>query len=128
METVVKIAGLCLTASVLASLFRRDVPELGLLLAASAAVVGAALLLNTAVETLTWGSELAELTGLPPALFLPLVKTVAIALVSRIGSALCTDAGQGALARVLEAAGAFCALCCAVPLLHAVTELLEVWL
>jgi stage III sporulation protein AD len=128
METLLKIALLCLAASVLASLLRRDTPELGLLLAVSAAAVGGRLLLGEAEEALALGRELAALTGLEAALFLPLAKVVAVSLVSRVGSALCADAGQSALARILESAGAFCALSCAVPLLRAAAELLEAWL
>lgn len=128
METLAKLAGLCLAAAVLASLLRRDAPELGLLLAAAAAGVCGAALLDAAGEVAALGGELAALTGLSPALFLPLLKVCAVALVSRVGSALCLDAGQSALARVLDAAGALCALGCAAPLLRAVKELLEGWL
>ena len=128
METLLKIALLCLAASVLASLLRRDTPELGLLLAVSAAAVGGRLLLGEAEEALALGRELAALTGLEAALFLPLAKVVAVSLVSRVGSALCADAGQSALARILESAGAFCALGCALPLLRAVLDLIRGWL
>jgi hypothetical protein len=83
---------------------------------------------RSAEEALALGRELAALTGLEAALFLPLAKVVAVSLVSRVGSALCADAGQSALARILESAGAFCALSCAVPLLRAAAELLEAWL
>ena len=128
METVVKIAGLCLAAAVLASLLKKDAPELGLLLALAAAGAGGALLLGALRDAAALGAELAELTGLPPALFTPLLKVTAVALVSRLGAALCSDAGQGALARVMETAGAFCALGCAVPLVRATIELLRSWL
>lgn len=128
METVVTLAGLCLASAVLASLLKKDTPALGLLLAAAATVVGGALALDAAAEALALTRELAALTGLSPALFLPLGKVVAVALVSRVASALCLDAGQSALARVMDTAGAFCALGCAAPLLRAVTELLEGWL
>lgn len=128
METVVTLAGLCLASAVLASLLKKDTPALGLLLAAAATVVGGALALDAAAEALALTRELAALTGLSPALFLPLGKVVAVALVSRVASALCLDAGQSALARVMDMAGALCALGCAAPLLRAVTELLEGWL
>ena len=42
--------------------------------------------------------------------------------------ALCADAGQSAAARIMDAAGAFCALGCAVPLLEEVIGLLRRWL
>lgn len=128
MEAAVKIAGLCLAAAVMASLLRKDTPELGLLLAAGAAVLGGVLLLDAASDVAALGKELTELTGLAPELFLPLLKVTAVALVSRIGAALCADAGQSALAQVMDTAGAVCALGCALPLLRAVVELIRGWL
>ena len=68
--------------------------------------------------------ELAEGSGVPPELFAPLYKTVGIGLVVRVGGGLCRDAGESALAGVVETAGAVCALAAALPLLRAVLELL----
>lgn len=127
METVVQIAGLCLAAAVTATLLRHSAPEISLLLATAAALLGGALLLGGARELASLGDELTGLTGLSPELFLPLAKVTAIALIVRIGGALCADAGQSALARVLEAAGAVCALGCALPLLRAILELVRQW-
>ena len=128
METLVRVAGLCLSASVVAALLRRDSPELGLLLAAGAALLGGALLLDGAMELAAFGDELTALTGLSPGLFAPLLKVTAIAVIVRVGGALCADAGQSALARVMETAGAVCALGCALPLLRAVAELIRGWI
>lgn len=63
--------------------------------------------------------------GLSEDLLRPLVKTVGIALVSRVGAELCRDANQGALATVVETAGAFSAIVVAIPLFTAVWELLR---
>ena len=128
METAIKLMGLCLAAAVLASLLKKESPELGVLLALGAALVGGTLLLSAAADAVSLADELVALTGLSPALFAPLLKVIAVSLVTRIGAALCADAGQGALERLMEAAGAFCALGCAVPLLKAVTELIRGWL
>ncbi len=127
METVTQIAGLCLAAAVTATLLRRSSPELALLLSAAAVLLGGALLLRGAWDTAALCGELIELTGLSPELFAPLLKVTAIAVVVRVGGALCADAGQSALARVMETAGAVCALGCALPLLRAVVELIRQW-
>ena len=68
--------------------------------------------------------ELVEESGLSRELFIPLYKTVGIALVVKIGGSLCRDAGESALASVVETAGAVCALIAALPLLRAVLSLL----
>lgn len=128
METLVRVVGLCLITAVTASLLRRDSPEIALLLSVAAALVGGALLLSAALDLAALGDELAELTGLSAALFIPLWKVTAIALIARVGAAFCADAGQNALARLMEAAGTFCALACAVPLLKAVVDLIRGWI
>ena len=128
METMLKVAGLCLATAATAVLLKRDEPVFSFLLALAAALLGGALLLSAAAEAVAFGDELAALTGLSPTLFLPLLKVVAVAVITRVASALCADAGQSALSRVTETAGAFCALGCALPLLRAVLNLLGAWL
>ena len=88
-------------------------------------VVGALLALAGAVdELLAFLAELAEGSGVPPALFAPLYKTIGIALVVQVGGSLCRDAGESALASVVETAGTLCALLAALPLLRAVLDML----
>lgn len=128
METIVRVVGVCLAAAVTAALLRRENAELGFVLTLAAALLGGALLVGAVEEAAGLGDELVELTGLAPSLFTPLLKVTAIALIVRIGGALCVDAGQSALARVMDAAGAFCALGCAVPLLRAVIDLIRGWI
>ena len=52
------------------------------------------------------------------------MSLVAIALVVKVGAGLCRDAGESALASVVETAGAVCTLLVSLPLLRAVLELL----
>ena len=77
--------------------------------------------METLVEFL---GRLVEESGLSRELFIPLYKTVGIALVVKIGGNLCRDAGESALSSVVETAGAVCALLAALPLLRAVLALL----
>ena len=103
---------------------RRGSPETALLVTLAAAAV-VLLFLSSALEELTdFLRELAENSGVSLALFGPLYKTVAIALVVKVGAGLCRDAGESALASVVETAGAVCALLVALPLLRAVLILL----
>ena len=128
METLIKIVGLCLTAAVLTALLKQNEPTFSLLLAFAAVLLGGVLLVSTVSDAAALGDELIALTGLSPALFAPLLKVAAVALVTRVSAALCADAGQSALGRMTETAGAFCALGCALPLLRAVIDLLKNWL
>ena len=126
MELLLKVFALCVITAAVASLLRRNEGELALLLALCAAACAAALLI-AAGEPLA-ALLLADKTGLSGAVFTPLWKVLAIALTVRVGGAFCRDAAQGALASVLETAGAVCALTAAAPLLLAVVELVEGWL
>ena len=109
-----KVTALCLVGAVLAAL---------LALAACAAVL---LALVRGVETVTaFVREVMQWGGVESALFAPLFKTVAIALISRTGADLCRDAGEGAMASLVETAGAFGAVIVSLPLFGAVWELLS---
>lgn len=120
-----KIIAICLIGAVLTLLLEKSHPELAILLALS---VCAGLLLfglsrlGTVLSAL---KQLAQTDGLSSDLLQPLVKTVGIALVTRTGAELCRDAKQGAMASVVEMAGAFCAIIVSLPLLGAVWELLR---
>lgn len=120
-----KIIAICLIGAVLTLLLEKSHPELAILLALS---VCAGLLLfglsrlGTVLSAL---KQLAQAGGLSADLLQPLVKTVGIALVTRTGAELCRDAKQGAMASVVEMAGAFCAIIVSLPLLGAVWELLR---
>ena len=124
METVVQIAAVCLAAAILGAVLRQHSPETAAVLGlAVCAVVG--LLLRGLAEVLDMLEELAAAGGLPEGLFTPLVKTLGIALVSRLGGEICRDAGQGAMAAVLDTAGAFGAVLVSLPLVRAAWELLR---
>ena len=110
MELVTQAAGICVIAALLGLVLRRGSPEITLLLALAAA----------AVVLLALGKPLGELL----AFLNRLDKTVGSAMVVKVGGGLCRDAGESALASVLELAGTVCALLAALPLLRAVLELI----
>ena len=62
--------------------------------------------------------ELGELIGLSPAVLAPVLKTVGIAILTRIAAELCRDAGEGGIAAAAETAGAAAAVLAALPLLR----------
>lgn len=68
--------------------------------------------------------DLGKATGISDVLFVPLYKTVGIALVVKVGKNLCQDAGESALGAVVETAGTVCAFLVALPLIQAVLDML----
>ena len=103
-----RLTALCLVGALLAALLRRTGGEMALLLA----------LKGFWEEAASWGQ-------LPVQLFVPLVKTVGIALLCRTGSDLCRDAGESAIGSVLETAGAVAAIEVSLPLFRSAWELLR---
>ena len=73
-----------------------------------------------AKEVRALADELGELIGLSPAVLAPVLKTVGIAILTRIAAELCRDAGEGGIAAAAETAGAAAAVLTALPLLRAV--------
>lgn len=120
-----RFCALCVIGALLAVLLKRTNPDMALLLAL--AVCGAVLLLlaEPLVEIRDFLTQLADGGQLPAELFAPLVKTVGVALVSRTGSDLCRDAGEGAMASLVETAGAVIAILVSLPLFQAAWDMLR---
>lgn len=122
-EQAVQAAAVCVTAALLALVMKRGSPESALLLALGAAVAVLLALGGAMRDIAAFFRELGSRSGIPNGLLEPLYKTVGIAVVVKIGGGLCVDAGEKALAAVVETAGAVCALAAALPLLQAVLSL-----
>ena len=124
METVLKIAAVCVLAAILALLLKKGSPEIGILITVAAAAAAFRFLLGQFRELTDFFEELAAAANLGRELISPLYKSIGVALVVKIGGGLCRDAGESALAAVIETAGAVCALLVSLPLLGAVLSML----
>lgn len=124
MEMVTQVTALCVVGALLALVLKRGAPETALLLTLGTSAVVLLFLAGAVEELLDFLEELAERSGVSRELFVPLYKTVGIALVVKVGGSLCRDAGETALGSVVETAGAVCALLASLPLLRAVLSLL----
>jgi len=119
-----RIVALCLVCLPVVLLVKKGAPEQALLLSLAAllaAGVGCMALITPTVEKL---KDLFARAGLESAYISVLLKTLAAALVTRLGADVCRDGGSQALAGAVEMAGAAASLAVAMPLLQAVTELL----
>lgn len=124
MELLFKAAAAALTAAAVGLLIKNRNPELSLLLGAGAA----ALILIASAGFLKGLRELADtvktIAGSSEALIAPVLKCVAIAIVTRIAAELCRDASQAAAASAVELAGTVCAMSAAMPLLMSVLRMI----
>lgn len=67
--------------------------------------------------------ELVDYAEVDSDLVRPLMKTVAVAIVTMLTASVARDAGQTAIAATVQFCGSLLALCLAVPLVHAVLTL-----
>ena len=117
------LAAVGVTAALCGVVVRQKAPELAAVLTLAACVL---LLWNTLplLETI-WDvlTELADLAELSPTILRPMLQTVGLAVVTRLASSLCRDAGEGSIAAFLEIAGGAAAVLVALPLLKMVLQL-----
>ena len=125
METVFQILAICLLVAVLAAMLKKQTPELALLLAIAAVIAVLAVLADALQDITALIERLLSAGGLPSELFLPLLKTAAIALIGKITGDLCRDAGQSAIASLVDIACAFGVIVVSLPLFEAVWEILQ---
>lgn len=124
MEGAVKLAAVAVTAAVLSGVLRKNTPELALLLALAAGLWMLALAAGALGAAVALMEELAARAGLTDALLEPVLKVVALSILTRLTAELCQSAGEGGLAAFAEAAGTALALAAALPLVRAVAQLM----
>ena len=117
MALVGKAAALALTAALIGLLLRRTNPELTLLLSIGAVtlIMGAAL--GFAKSFTELAQTVQRIFGVSETLIKPVIKCVAVAIITKLTSDLCKDSSQAAAASAVELAGTVCALCIIMPLL-----------
>ena len=120
-----KIAAAAVTAALFGTVVRRGAPELALLLTVTAGVWILTAVLDGLGAAAAMAERLAQLAQMDAAVAGPVLKTVVVALVTRITAEICRGAGEGGLAAFVEAAGTIVALTAALPLMAAVLTMLE---
>lgn len=122
MEVVGKMAALAVAAALCALVVRQSAREVGLVLslAAGAIILTQALGAVEAIRSLM--EELGDRAGLSPAVLDPVLKTVGIAVLTRVAAEVCRDAKESGIAAFVETAGAAMALYVALPLMRAVLD------
>lgn len=122
MDIVIKAAAAAIILSVCILLVNKSNKELGI----TVALAASAIMLFPAMKMLGSIIELfnnaIELTGLTPALFMPILKCTGIAIVVRLSTGLCKDAGQGSIASALELIGTAAALYTALPVITSLMD------
>ena len=124
MEVMVKLAAVGVTAVVLSAVLKKNTPELALLLALAAGLWMLFLVADGLGAVVVLMEELAGQAGLSEVLLEPVVKTVALSILTKLTVEICRSAGEGGVAAFVETAGAVLALTVALPLVRAVAQMM----
>lgn len=122
MEIVIKAAAIAIISALCILLIKKSNQEIALASALAAAAVicfASVWLLESVLELVRYAISQ---TGLSSALFLPILKCVGIAIVVKVTTALCKDAGQSGIASAVEMLGSAAALFTALPLISSLLE------
>lgn len=128
MALVFKASAAAISASLIALLLKKSNPESALLLSIVTVIVLSAASMRF-MDNIRELLDLAqEMYNVPYRFCQPVIKCLAIAIVTRFSSDLCRDASQAALASGVELAGSVCALSVALPLIVSVLKNLRTML
>ena len=119
-----KLTAVGVTAAVLSAVLKRNTPELAMLLALCAGLWMLALAAEGLGAAVALMRELAGQAGLSEALLEPVVKAVALSILTRLTAEICRSAGEGGVAAFVETAGAALSLMAALPLVRAVAQMM----
>ena len=117
MALIGKAAALALTAALIGLILRRTNPELTLLLSICTVVLIMGAALGFAKSFTELAQTVQRIFGVSETLIKPVIKCVAVAIITKMTSDLCKDSSQAAAASAVELAGTVCALCIIMPLL-----------
>lgn len=117
MELILKAAALALTAALIGIVLRRTNPEMTLLLSICTVVLIMGAALGFARSFTELARTVQRIFGVSETLIKPVIKCVAVAIITKMTSDLCKDSAQAAAASAVELAGTVCALCIIMPLL-----------
>ena len=124
MELIYKASALALLSAVVSLLLKKQNPEAALLLSVLTAVgilIAAMGLLNGLQEL---REQIGKILGGSEVLIAPIMKCLAIAIVTKIAAELCRDSAQNAAAAAVELAGTVCAVSTVMPLLMSVLKMI----
>ncbi|MEG2571228.1 MAG: SpoIIIAC/SpoIIIAD family protein, partial [Clostridia bacterium] len=105
MDMLIKICAIAIVSVIAALILRKNAPELSLTLTIAAGILIFMTASGALKTTVSFVRTLATMAGIAPAVLAPLLKTVGIAILTKIAADVCRDAGIGSLASYVELAG-----------------------
>lgn len=109
----------------LALLVKKNTPELALMIALATGIAVFWLTVTMCGSIADMIVRAVEISGSASVYVTPVMKCVAIGLITNLASQVCKDAQQGTAASSVELCGVFCALYAAMPLVESLLSVVE---
>lgn len=119
---ILQIVGLCITATALVLVLRRDRPEVALQIGLAVSAIVFIAIASRLVSTLTVLRDLAERAQVNTLHLNVVLKIIGVAYVTEFGAQICRDANESAIAGKVELAGKVIILALSIPIVLAVMD------
>lgn len=117
MELILRSAAVLLLSALMALLLKKNAPELALMLSLAALCTVFLSLLNVIRQFRSLFDTVSVLLPDSEIMIRPVLKCLAIAVITKITAELCRDASQNTASAAIELIGTVCALSVAMPLI-----------
>lgn len=125
MELLAKTAALALLCAACSLLIKAKNPEYSFMLNAICAVCICAAAVGMISSLADFVTDIIKKSGLPSEIFIPIIKCVGIAVLTKLVCNLCKDAGQNGTSSAVEYLGSATMVYTAMPLLRTLLKTLE---
>ena len=125
MEIITRAAAAAVIGSILALLLRKYTPELSMTLTLITGAVIVWISASVASQITEILRQLAKDGSLEAIYVSPVMKCVAIGLITQLAAQVCRDSQQGSIASAVELCGTLCALYISSPLIKALLATVE---
>lgn len=119
---VVQVVGFALVITVILVVLRGQRPDMAVLLSLAGAAVILIFLLDLIGQAVGLLRDLAARAGVRDTYVQVLLRVMGIAYLAELGSQVCRDAGEGAMATKVEMAGKVIILILAIPIVRALAD------
>ena len=121
---MMRLAALAIAGALCAVVVKQKTPDIGIGLSLLACGLLLVSTLPAVMEIWQMLEELAQTANISDAILAPVLKTVGLAIVTKLSGEMCRDAGEAGIASFVELAGAAAAILVALPLLRLVLQMI----
>jgi len=125
MDMLIRVMAIAVAGSVLGLVIKKNSPEMSMLLTISLAIFALYLAFEVITGVMDFIRSLSETVGISPTVLGVVLRNVGIAIVTKLSSDICRDAGQSTIASGVELAGTVTAIYVSLPLLQTVVSMVN---